>query len=1330
MLLREIFSMAVFLFAISGICRETFSFTALSFPEQGGKVKNQNGILTLALEGKGRCAAEAQMNLSVPAQYKLAFTVQEKGGRGALLSVRIATKKNGKSVFSPWKKVSLYPLEQNVVLGLDSEFGLSDGMWQMSSIQFLFESLSAASAEVKDIRVVSSDSLAGNSVFRVVPAGEKRVFRPRPDATCVYFEFDNDDLRDSVRVQKEVLYDPPSWSFREMLLENAEREIRIVKSPEEADVIVYSRARPGAAPNLAELVRKGRRLIVYGNPADSFLEPLMPLRLTPAKSKGFVPRVKAKLVKAHPLIGDRKTGEGDFGRYFTAELVSGDVLLAGEDGQPLLAERKNVLQFAVGIGCALLEDDWSKAFYDPLLLRAILGNNPEKLERIRKDGEALLASERKHKEELIRSIAGTVPGRSWRVGMSEQNMGRFGWQIGEGLACGVLESDLSVSNGQSSFRFVPDEGKKRFPVEQWRLRAVSGKVTLPDDGDPLSKWSGIGTVEYSASIKFDPAWRGKNITFEVEKGIDDLDETFFNGVRIGNVDRKTSNYWNLPRRYEIPERAVRWGKVNRLVVRNTNLREKAGFGSQPLIVVTDRNHTLPTLAVESISWTSKKYRVSANGKRMGIHLSLLTPFTLFEFESPLQHLALKGKSVQCAAYSTRHGIRICRLSGRSVFYERRKDGAWNAPWLLLFRASREASHPLLLVFDRQPEKLTASGKEGMIQGIGIAMRSRSFSVAAGWPWGITPIRTDWRDRGLPDNIREHIARCVNMTLNFPVGCDEIFSLDREKQEIEIVNRFRFLPRKDEWNTRLTPFAALPPLTGFAVSRNFYGKALEPYVDFGINTLHGPMLGVAGRDTIRYRLPLPPEDDLVPVNVDAENELRDTINDLFAGGNRWSWGGGLRREELTPEYPMSKRKEPEIQNITLFGWCFGLTIALQGSLFLNGENRAALCRRASDRFLAPIELYQYKSYGCFRKEPFSDLKYPIVFPSIYRLSTGFTPGFGSRVQYGDNNEACTVAAWIGEQLANRFGQAGVIRSNWNWFRQVMRYQFMIDDYAFHSGSCRESGAGGWIDMLNGEFAGMLYYARLARIAGDTEEEEQGLYRAAKKLVPTLVRFRFCDYLRKVRPDLDLAETPHATGFCEDSLKLIRFPRPATDYNFINAMDFFDFSQGAPGVLYRHYHRYVLPEVTRYLETYAVPELTGNGLRLGSAYLQPLAVFGPAGIPLREWMNAVIQRDGKKKKQDWPGIRCCQEFGLWLWRTNGKIALADCRLLDVRSAIYLPVRKVLLLNCVSAPSGLLRISSENPVREVIRNGKLSSFQPLQNGRTEIPLVPGNNELEIRF
>jgi hypothetical protein len=93
---------------------------------------------------------------------------------------------------------------------------------------------------------------------------------------------------------------------------------------------------------------------------------------------------------------------------------------------------------------------------------------------------------------------------------------------------------------------------------------------------------------------------------------------------------------------------------------------------------------------------------------------------------------------------------------------------------------------------------------------------------------------------------------------------------------------------------------------------------------------------------------------------------------------------------------------------------------------------------------------------------------------------------------------------------------------------MRYETVIDDYAFHASTCREFGQGSFIDMLNGEYAAFISFARLAKINGDTETEEEALYRAAKRGIPTLARLNYLEYIAENIPNektaLPLQNTP--------------------------------------------------------------------------------------------------------------------------------------------------------------------------------------------------------------
>ena len=576
-------------------------------------------------------------------------------------------------------------------------------------------------------------------------------------------------------------------------------------------------------------------------------------------------------------------------------------------------------------------------------------------------------------------------------------------------------------------------------------------------------------------------------------------------------------------------------------------------------------------------------------------------------------------------------------------------------------------------------------------------------------------------KNLPEQVLKQIRLSLNFALNFPAACEEIFSIDRNRRVVDIINVFRFERTMDDWNTPVKEFAFLPALCGFMAQEKQLVIPQGTMTDFQIPTVHGPLIGVLGSNVIRYTLPLPPDDDLMPVGV-KDREINAFQNRSFEGGVRWSCGGRVPMNAWTPEHPAGAGNP--LRNIDPFAWNFGLCSALQGAFFLNDANRKRLEERTRRRFLEPLELYQYKNFARHRQEPFSYLNYPILFNSFYPNTAEYAGEMGSSVIYGDSNEACTVAVWIARQLADGFGQADPVRLHWNYFRYVMRYQKTIDDYVFLSGSCRETGVGAWVDMLNGEYSGMLAYARLAELNGDTAEQEQALYRAAKKAVPTLARLFFHRYFETISPEFRGKTDYQIVGFGEEGAKYMRFPN--SNGNFFAANDLFDYSQGFPGQLVLLYQKYGIPEIETHLRTRANPLLMQQVKGFHSEYLPVLAVFA-GDLPLRDAVRksmALNPRTG-----DWPGIRVPTQLGMVLWNETLRISFREWRELMIHSAWYDPAERHLTLSADAVPGSRLTLSSAAPPKRVLRNGKTVRTEQRENG-WGIPLEQGANQIEILF
>lgn len=67
-----------------------------------------------------------------------------------------------------------------------------------------------------------------------------------------------------------------------------------------------------------------------------------------------------------------------------------------------------------------------------------------------------------------------------------------------------------------------------------------------------------GTVWCRKTVVIPESWAGRELTLELGP-VDDQDETFFNGVSVGEM--RGANRWNTPRRYTVPAELVKAGKA-------------------------------------------------------------------------------------------------------------------------------------------------------------------------------------------------------------------------------------------------------------------------------------------------------------------------------------------------------------------------------------------------------------------------------------------------------------------------------------------------------------------------------------------------------------------------------------------------------------------------------------------------------------------------------------------------------------------------------------------------------------------------------------------------
>lgn len=108
----------------------------------------------------------------------------------------------------------------------------------------------------------------------------------------------------------------------------------------------------------------------------------------------------------------------------------------------------------------------------------------------------------------------------------------------------------------------------------------SGWLSEEVPSSPAADFDGI--FWYRRTVTIPAEWAGKELTLSLG-AIDDCDETFFNGEKVGATGTSTPNYWSVPRVYKIPGKLVKAG-ANTIAVRVADMYSNGGMmGPEPLL---------------------------------------------------------------------------------------------------------------------------------------------------------------------------------------------------------------------------------------------------------------------------------------------------------------------------------------------------------------------------------------------------------------------------------------------------------------------------------------------------------------------------------------------------------------------------------------------------------------------------------------------------------------------------------------------------------------------------------------------------------------------------
>ncbi|MBM3501511.1 MAG: hypothetical protein FJX74_22890, partial [Armatimonadetes bacterium] len=109
----------------------------------------------------------------------------------------------------------------------------------------------------------------------------------------------------------------------------------------------------------------------------------------------------------------------------------------------------------------------------------------------------------------------------------------------------------------------------------WQDQGITDDNPRWQYDDPSMKRPYNGVAWYRVRVTVPEVLRGRDLYFDADS-IDDYDEVYFNGERIGQTGKETPNWWSVPRHYRLPVDAIHFGAENALAVRVTDTAGSGG----------------------------------------------------------------------------------------------------------------------------------------------------------------------------------------------------------------------------------------------------------------------------------------------------------------------------------------------------------------------------------------------------------------------------------------------------------------------------------------------------------------------------------------------------------------------------------------------------------------------------------------------------------------------------------------------------------------------------------------------------------------------------------
>ena len=232
------------------------------------------------------------------------------------------------------------------------------------------------------------------------------------------------------------------------------------------------------------------------------------------------------------------------------------------------------------------------------------------------------------------------------------------------------------------------------------------------------------------------------------------------------------------------------------------------------------------------------------------YLSLFTGLEKFGLGAP-SHLA----------FATRGGPRAFTNGARLVADQ--LDEAWLIVWFAGAKGWTNWDVPWAVFLERKPASIKLDSS-----GLHFGFRNSADHVVvmpvfgyykpplqgAKHPWPVKKVTTWKWAEVLPTDLLMRVRFWASTAREFPIYCEDSFSIDRTGESVNLHQRFEWISTRDDWNTKPIKLSPVPPALGFIAESEtspavFSGKVM----DLDLPTPLGPYKGIPDASEYNVRL---------------------------------------------------------------------------------------------------------------------------------------------------------------------------------------------------------------------------------------------------------------------------------------------------------------------------------------------------------------------------------------------------------------------------------------------------------------------------------------------